>query len=76
MSPTMEDVARQAGLSKSTVSLALNDMPGISAGTKDAVLQAAEEIGYKLPQRRPVRKSSSRRKNLIVVHHVGHEPRD
>jgi DNA-binding LacI/PurR family transcriptional regulator len=76
MSPSMDDVARHAGLSKSTVSLALNGMPGVSPETKDAVLQAAEELGYRLPERRPVKRSSSRRKNLMVVHHVGHEPRD
>ena len=76
MSPTMEDVARHAGLSKSTISLALNDMPGVAPETKDAVLQAAEDLGYRLPERRPLKKSSSRRRNFVVVHHVGHEPRD
>jgi LacI family transcriptional regulator len=76
VSPSMDDVARKTGLAKSTVSLALNDMPGVSPETKESVLQAAEELGYRLPERRPSRKSSSRRKNLLVVHHVGHEPRD
>ena len=84
MFPTMEDVARQAGVSKSTVSLVLNDKPGVSPETKEAVLQIAEELGYMLPERRPLRDSlpqrknfsGPKRKNFIVVHHVGHEPFD
>ena len=76
MSPTMEDVARQVGVSKSTVSLALGDKPGISPEMKEVVLQAAEDLGYSLPERRALKKSQSRNKNFTVVHHAGHEPRD
>ncbi len=76
MSPTMEDVARQAGVSKSTVSLALSDKPGVSPEIKETIVQAAEELGYSLPERRPLRKSLPKRKNFTIVHHVGHEPFD
>jgi LacI family transcriptional regulator, repressor for deo operon, udp, cdd, tsx, nupC, and nupG len=76
MSSTMEDVARQTGLSKSTVSLALNDKPGISPETKEAVLEAAKKLGYSLPENRPLRRSPAKRKNFTVVSHAGHEPYD
>ena len=76
MSPKMDDVARQAGVSKSTVSLALNDKPGVSPEMKEAVLLAAEELGYSLPERRSLRKSFSQQKNFTVVHQVGQEPYD
>jgi LacI family transcriptional regulator len=80
----MEDVARQAGVSKSTVSLALNDKPGVSQEIKDVVLRIAEELGYALPKRHIPRASlpqqkdfaPPKQKNFIVVHHVGHEPFD
>lgn len=74
MSPTMEDVAFHAGVSKSTVSLVLSDKPGVSPETKEAVLQVVEELGYSLPERRPRRNSISKQKNFTVVHHAGHEP--
>jgi LacI family transcriptional regulator len=74
MSPTMDDVARHAGVSKSTVSLVLSDKPGVSSETKEAVLQAVEELGYALPERRPLRNSLPKQKNITVVHHAGHEP--
>jgi DNA-binding LacI/PurR family transcriptional regulator len=84
MSPTMDDVAQRAGVTKSTVSLVLNDRPGVTPGTKDAVLRAVKELGYTLPDRRPFRNFHSKRKNhlvdkyrnFVVVHHVGHEPFD
>lgn len=63
----MEDVARQAGVSKSTVSLALNDKPGISAELKQAVLDAAATLGYRLAKTRlPVRASATH--TIAVVH--------
>jgi LacI family transcriptional regulator len=44
--PTLSDVAVKAGVSKSTVSMALNNYPSISASTKRRIEQAADEIGY------------------------------
>jgi DNA-binding LacI/PurR family transcriptional regulator len=47
---TMKDVARAAGVSQSTVSRILNDVPAliqISAGTQDRVRAVAEELGYR-----------------------------
>jgi LacI family transcriptional regulator len=73
MSPTMEDVARQAGVTKSTVSLVLSDKPGVSPETKDTVLRVVKELGYSLPKRRPLRNSIPKQKNFTVIHHAGHE---
>lgn len=44
--PTIADVARTAGVSKSAVSFALNNRPGIAADTRDRILQAASDLGW------------------------------
>ena len=46
--PTMEDVARQAGVNKATVSRALRGDPRISPPTREKVWRAAKELGYRL----------------------------
>ena len=43
---TIKDVAREAGVSKSTVSLVLQDSPLIKADTAAKVRSAAEKLGY------------------------------
>lgn len=45
---TSQQVAKRAGVSRTTVSFVLNDAPGsnISEETRQKVLQAAEELGY------------------------------
>lgn len=45
--PTIEDVARAAGLSKSTVSRALNGESGVSRRASAAALEAAADLGYR-----------------------------
>lgn len=46
--PTMSDVSRVAGVSQTTVSLVLNGQDAkISAPTRDKVLSAVEELGYR-----------------------------
>jgi len=44
---TIRDVARQAGVSRQTVSRAINDSPGIDPETRRRVLAVARELGYR-----------------------------
>jgi LacI family transcriptional regulator len=68
----MDDVARRVGVAKSTVSLALNGKPGVSAELRAAIFQAAEELGYSLPQARPPKRATPHR-TFAVVYHVVEE---
>jgi DNA-binding LacI/PurR family transcriptional regulator len=42
----IKDVARRAGVSVGTVSLALNNRPGVAAKTREQVFRVIEELGY------------------------------
>jgi LacI family transcriptional regulator len=46
MRPTIEDIAREAGVSTATVDRVLNARPGVHERTRMAVLTAAGRIGY------------------------------
>ena len=46
MKPTIIDVATAAGVSKSTVSLVLQDSPLVKAATREAVRKAMADLGY------------------------------
>lgn len=47
----LADIAEQAGVSEATVSRVLNDRPGVSASTRQAVLTALDVLGYERPMR-------------------------
>ena len=70
---TMEDVAQRAGVSKATVSLVLNKKPGVAHETRQVILRAVEDLGYRLPEHRPLR--SLKRKTITILHHVIDESR-
>jgi hypothetical protein len=46
--PTLAHVARAAGVSKTTASASLRDLPGPSAQTKAKVREAAQRLGYRV----------------------------
>lgn len=44
--PTIIDVAREAGVLKSTFSLVFQKNPAVKAQTRDAVLKVMADLGY------------------------------
>ncbi|NLU31283.1 MAG: LacI family transcriptional regulator [Clostridiaceae bacterium] len=46
MAVTIKDIAREAGVSKSTVSAAMNDSPKVKNETKERIKKVAERLGY------------------------------
>lgn len=44
--PTIADIAKRAGVAKSSVSFALNGQPGVSDATRRRILAIAEEMGW------------------------------
>lgn len=48
---TIADVARHAGVSKTLVSFALNDRPGVGAQARERILTAASELDWRPSQR-------------------------
>jgi len=44
--PTIRDVAERAGVSTAAVSFGLNGQPGVSADTRERILEAAADLGW------------------------------
>src|SRR5690242_16363879 len=49
MSKRLAEVARKVGVSEATVSRVLNEKPGVSQATRQAVLTALDVLGYERP---------------------------
>lgn len=66
---TMTDIARLAGCSQSTVSIVLNNTPGIhiSAETRERVMEAASKLKYHGPRRRRLRKAEAAPRYPIAI---------
>ena len=60
----LADIARQAEVSEATVSRVLNDKPGVSPDTRQAVLTALDVLGYERPDR--LRKRSAGLVGLVT----------
>jgi LacI family transcriptional regulator len=61
----MQDIADQVGVSKALVSLVFRNAPGPSAGTRERVLAAADELGYRV--NRAAALMTAKRTHLIGV---------
>ena len=44
---TIQDIADELGISRNTVSKAINNSEGLAEATRDRILQKAIEMGYK-----------------------------
>jgi LacI family repressor for deo operon, udp, cdd, tsx, nupC, and nupG len=64
MTARLFDIAAQAQVSEATVSRVLNDKPGVSPETRQAVLTALDVLGYERPAR--LRKRSAGLVGLVV----------
>lgn len=62
--PTLEQVARAAGVSKATASKVLNHRPNISAETRRRVEEAIEQLGY-VPSTGPRETTALRKVNVV-----------
>lgn len=67
---TIKDIAAEVGVSKSAVSLALNNKPGISAGLRQKIFETAALLGYQPPDVRLVQKIETP-KSITAVFQYG-----
>lgn len=63
--PTLDEVARAAGVSRATASRAINGAPYVSARAKEAVAEAVESLGYRA--NRVARSLATRRTDSIAL---------
>ncbi|MFW6060910.1 MAG: LacI family DNA-binding transcriptional regulator, partial [Phycisphaeraceae bacterium] len=65
--PRLKDVARQAGVSAATASMALSDHPHVHDATKQRVRQISHELGYRPRPRASHAGRAMRRTGLLVL---------
>ena len=63
----IRDVARKVGVSVATVSFALNGQPGVAEDTRQRILAAAAELGYRAnPQAQALRRGRTTTYGLVI----------
>src|SRR6187401_1679702 len=71
--PTIADVARRAGVSAAAVSFAVNDRPGVSTETRERILVAARELGWRpSASARALTEARTRAIGLVLARDVAH----
>ena len=72
MSISGKELAKKLGISESSVSVALNNRPGVSNELRKKVLQAAQKYGYDFSKVTPEKESpSSISKNILLIRYIG-----
>lgn len=64
MAITINEIAQKANVSSATVSMVLNNKPGISPATRERVFKIVEEFGYSLS---PLKKATSKNKGNLQL---------
>lgn len=64
---TIDDVAREAGVSKASVSAVLNEKPGVSAATRERVLGVMARLNYRPAQHARGRRAAPRGRALGLI---------
>lgn len=71
MPVTINDLSKTLGVSRSTISKALNDRPDVSPDTKRRVLQAAHDLGYQpSAAARNLRRQRTNKIGLVVTYPI------
>ncbi|XHR27670.1 MAG: LacI family DNA-binding transcriptional regulator [Chthoniobacteraceae bacterium] len=76
-SPTMQDIADRLKLSLATVSRALRRVRGINPETRARVLQAATQLGYRMPKsyrNEPLKASKLSQIGVLIAGDAPHSP--
>ena len=71
MPVTIKDLSKTLGVSRSTISKALNDRPDVSPSTKARILQAARDLGYQpSAAARNLRRQRTNKIGLVVTYPI------